>query len=126
MPFDYEAARELLEREFAAVESAFLSGQRPNRHSLYKHIETIFFSQTQAYREVSLGCVLVRLLDKSVNIHKPYVNQGHDAYNGRTLDEKVVNPFLHNKRIPSSRGPFLSTFRRSVMFNEATRARFAG
>lgn len=121
MPVDYEAARQLLEKEFAAIEESFLSDQRPKYHSLYKHIETIFFSQTQAYREVLLGCVLVRLLDKSVNIQKPYVNQGNDAYNGRTLDEKVINPFLHNKRIPSSRGPFLSTFRRSVMFNEATR-----
>jgi len=40
----------------------------------------------------------------------------------RTLDEAVVNPFLHEKRIPASRGPFLSAFRRSVPFLPATRA----
>jgi hypothetical protein len=49
------------------------------------------------------------------------VNQGDDAYNGRTLDEKVVNPFLHERRIPSSKGPFLAAFRRSVRFDESTR-----
>jgi hypothetical protein len=38
------------------------------------------------------------------------------------LDERVVNPFFHDKRIPSSRGPYLSTFRRSVRFVEATRS----
>lgn len=49
------------------------------------------------------------------------MGHGEDAYNGRTLDERVVNPFLQDKRIPCSRGPFLSTFRRSVMFDELTR-----
>jgi hypothetical protein len=37
------------------------------------------------------------------------------------MDERVVNPFLHDHRIPSSRGPFLSVFRRSVAFDAATR-----
>ncbi|MGH9729378.1 MAG: restriction endonuclease, SacI family [Candidatus Acidiferrales bacterium] len=68
-----------------------------------------------------LGCVLVRLTDRSIDIHKPYVNLGKGAYNGRSLDEKVINPFLHEKRIPSSRGPFLAVFRRSVRFGKATR-----
>ena len=51
-----------------------------------------------------------------------YVNQGENAYNGRTLDETVVNPFLQSAEIPASRGPFLSVFRRSVAFVPETRA----
>jgi hypothetical protein len=62
-----------------------------------------------------------RLSDPKIDITKPYVNQGDDAYNGRTLDERVVNPFLHERRIPSSKGPFLAAFRRSVRFDESTR-----
>ena len=54
-------------------------------------------------------------------MRKPYVSQGDYAFNGRTLDERVVNPILQQRRIPSSRGPFLSVFRRSVEFNVATR-----
>jgi hypothetical protein len=62
------------------------------------------------------------LQDGGIDVRKPYMNLGEDAYNGRSLDESVVNPFLHEKRIPASRGPFLSAFRRSVPFLPATRA----
>jgi len=82
----------------------------------------IFESNTQAYREVLLGCLLAKLEDPSADVRKPYIGLGDDAFNGRTLDERVVNPFLHSKRVPSSRGPYLSTFRRSVAFVAATRA----
>jgi hypothetical protein len=37
------------------------------------------------------------------------------------LDERVVNPFLQESRIPASRGPYLNVFRRSVRFDENTR-----
>jgi hypothetical protein len=46
---------------------------------------------------------------------------GEKAFNGRTLDEKVINPFLRDRRIPCSRGPYLSVFRRQVKFDNATR-----
>lgn len=119
---DYDAVRKLLNDEFSAIESEALEGGQQNvPKSRKKHFDIIFDSHTQAYREVLLGCVLARLSDRKIDIHKPYVNQGDDAYNGRTLDEKVVNPFLHEKRIPSSRGPFLAAFRRSVMFDKTTR-----
>ncbi len=78
-------------------------------------------SNTQAYREVLIGCALARLLDDHIDIRHPYVNQGENAYNGRTLDEQVVNPFLHEHEVPSSKGPFLSVFRRSVNFAPETR-----
>src|SRR5215469_4332713 len=118
---DYEAVRRLLEAEFVKVETDYLDGREPQAPERPTDFDTVFRSRTQAYREVLLGCVLARLNDRSIDIHKPYVNLGKDAYNGRTLDEKVVNPFLHEKRIPSSHGPFLAVFRRSVKFRKATR-----
>ena len=69
-----------------------------------------------------MGCILARLSDPNTDITKPYVKQGKNSYSGGTLDEKVVNPFLHEKRIPSSAGPFLAAFRRSVRFDKATRS----
>lgn len=50
----------------------------------------------------------------------PYKQHGERSFNGRTLDEKAINPFLKENRIPSSGGPYLSAFRRSVKFEEAT------
>ena len=76
----------------------------------------MFASSTQSYREVLVGCCLARLIDRSINIRHPYVNQGEDAFNGRTLDERVVNPFLQERMIPCSKGPYLASFRRNVKF----------
>lgn len=119
---DYDEIRGVLEREFVDVESQVLNSHGPTIDpTLVDHFDAIFSSSTQAYREVLLGCVLAKLHDRAIDVHKPYVKQGEDAYNGRTLDERVVNPFLHERRIPSSKGPFLSTFRRSVMFDRSTR-----
>jgi SacI-like restriction endonuclease len=120
-PVHYVTARTLLEREFSRVEEQVLNGQAPALpQELNKHFDAIFESSTQAYREVFLGCILARLNNPSIDIHKPYMSQGSNAYNGRTLDERVVNPFLHERRIPCSGGPFLSLFRRSVQFVRAT------
>jgi hypothetical protein len=119
---DYESARKILEAEFSRVEAETIEGKtRDLAKRQRRHFDSIFQSQTQAYREVLVGCILARLCDRSIDIHKPYVNQGDDAYNGRTLDERTVNPFLHEKRIPASKGPFLAAFRRSVMFDKNTR-----
>ncbi len=82
----------------------------------------IFDSKTNAYRETLLGCALAHLQDREINIRLPYVNQGPNAFNGRTLDEQVVNPFLQRNRIPCSKGPYLAKFRRSVSFDNSTRA----
>ena len=69
-----------------------------------------------------MGCAIARIQDKSINIRQPYIGHGANSFNGRTLDERVINPFLHEKRIPSSCGPYLSVFRRSVQFDENTRS----
>ena len=122
MPIDYEQARCLLEDSYSKAERLFLKGSSP---SIAAHLERackeVFTSRTQAYREVLLGCLLARIEDKSINIRQPYVRQGPNAFSGRSLDEGVVNRFLQNKRIPCSRGPYLSVFRRSVEFTAATR-----
>jgi hypothetical protein len=118
---DYDRARELLTTLFAEAETAYANGNPPAvEPDVDKAAEALFRSPTQSYREVLLGCGLVRLLDRSVNIRLPYVNQGTEAFNGRTLDERVVNPFLHDRRIPSSKGPYLAVFRRSVELRPET------
>jgi hypothetical protein len=124
MPIDHVAARRLLDKTLAEIADHVLQGRARATipHELSAHCDAVFRSNTQAYRECLLGCVVARILDAAVDVHKPYMNQGPDAFNGRTLDERVVNPFFHDNRIPSSRGPYLSTFRRSVMFEPATRS----
>jgi SacI restriction endonuclease len=120
-PIHYVTAQTQLNEEFARVEEQFLNGHAPAlADELVGHFDTVYGSSTQGYREVFLGCILARLNNRSIDIRKPYMKHGENAYNGRTLDERVVNPFLHDRRIPSSRAPFLSTFRRGVQFVEAT------
>ncbi|MEQ1889316.1 MAG: restriction endonuclease, SacI family [Alphaproteobacteria bacterium] len=112
---DYVRAKNLLTELFAEAEDAFVKKQTPSvDEKVEKAAEVLFRSSTQSYREVLLGCGLVRLLAPSINIRLPYMNQGDEAFNGRTLDERVINPFLHDRRIPSSKGPYLAVFRRSV------------
>ncbi len=119
---DYEAARETLQAAFALAETDFASGSRAAvPPDLAQAVEQLMKSGTQAYREVLIGCCLARILDTQIDIRLPYANQGDVAYNGRSLDEFVVNPFLQQHRIPSSRGPFLSVFRRSVTFTPEIR-----
>ena len=112
----------ILESSFARAEQALLHGE-PLRD--LQHIEDecdiIFASQTQAYREVLLGCLLVRITDRDKDIHLPYIKMGASAFSGRSLDERVVNPFLHGKKVPCSRGPYLSVFRRQVKFDASTK-----
>ena len=123
MPVEYGGGRALLDQRLASVSGVLLTGERPTVDSaLAEDIERVFESRTQAYREVLVGCVLARWSDRAIDITKPYVNQGPDAFSGRALDERVVNPFFQENRIPSSKGPYLSVFRRSVPFDEGTRA----
>lgn len=119
---DYDAAADILAEEFAVVENNLLGGLSEALDSnIGSASKRVFDSNTQAYREVLLGCVLARIQSESIDLRSPYVNQGQTAYNGRTLDEKVVNPFLQRNRIPSTKGPFLSVFRRSVQLEPSTR-----
>lgn len=119
---EYDSVSEILEALFDAAETDLLTQESPPQLlEIDAALDTIFSSRTQAFREALLGCFLAKLHNQAVNVRKPYVSQGDDAFNGRTLDERVVNPILQQRRIPSSRGPFLSVFRRSVEFTVATR-----
>jgi hypothetical protein len=114
---DYEVAREELTAAFELAEEDFREGRRVDVPEVVKTATAVLFdSNTQAFREAAIGCCLARIIDPHVDIRLPYMNQGDDAYNGRTLDENVVNPFLKEREIPSSKGPFLSVFRRNIGF----------
>ena len=114
---DYDVARQRLQSIFAQAELDFAAGQPiPASDTVVAATELIFASATQSYRETLLGLGLARLLDRSIDIRRPYVKLGPGAFSGRSLDEHVVNPFLHDRMIPCSKGPYLATFRRSVMF----------
>jgi hypothetical protein len=119
---DYECARDILNQLFSEAEIEFRSNTAPVVDGGFSAaVDTLFSSSTQSFREVALGCGLVRLLDKGADLRLPYASQGPNAYNGRTLDERVVNPFLHDRQVPASKGPYLATFRRSVRFDDDTR-----
>ena len=123
MNIEYSAARNILNKTFSDVTRGYIEKRIPNIQSvLVQSYGLLFESKTQAYREVLLGCILAKLLHPTVDVNLPYVQQGEFAYSGRTLDEKVINPFLRRAKIPSSKGPFLSVFRRSVTFTEEIRA----
>jgi len=118
---DYTRARELLDSLFAEAETYHPDNQLSNiAPTIVEAADRIFASNTQSYREALLGCALAKLLDRSINVSLPYASHGEGAFNGRTLDEQVINPFLNDKRIPSSRGPYLATFRRNVKFVSET------
>lgn len=122
MPIDYEAARELLAAGFARAERHLLDGTMPAAAAaLAAPCDRVFQSNTQAYREALLGCVVARIQDRSIDLRLPYVNQGDNAFNGRTLDSEVINPFLQDRRVPGTKGAYLSVFRRSVRFETGTR-----
>lgn len=121
--FNYTEAKDLLYKIFGDAETAFSNKKEILvSENIALSSKIIFKSNTQAFREVLLGCCVIRILDQSINIRLPYINLGPNSYNGRTLDETVINPFLQGKTIPCSRGPFLSAFRRSVKFTEETAA----
>jgi len=118
---NYEKARDILEELFGKMEVAYVNKSPPTAWGeIGVTIEEIISSKTQAYREVLIGCAIARILDPLIDIRKIYVNQGKDAFNGRTLDEKVVNPFLHEHEVPCSKGPYLSVFRRNVSLHRDT------
>lgn len=122
---DYTSAAKLLATLFAKAEHLYQEKQSQTQLQtvsapVRQACDALFASSTQSYREVLLGCCLARIFDASINIRHPYVNQSEDAFNGRTLDEKVVNPFLQDRLIPCSKGPYLASFRRNVKFVSET------
>ncbi len=122
MPIDYQSAKLLLEETYGRTQRDASENKVPLPiQSVIELIDKVFISTTKAYRETLLGCIVAKLSDPGVNVRLPYVSHGTDAFNGRTLDESVVNPFFQSKQIPSSRGPYLSVFRRNVRFTQETR-----
>jgi len=120
----WDAYRQVLDLSFRRAEEAHLSGRPPSVEPGFQDAcEVVFSSKTQAYREVLVGCMLTRIVDPDRDIRLPYVDLGDQAYSGRSLDERVVNPLLQEKNVPCSRGPYLSVFRRQVAFDQATRKR---
>ncbi|HEV2472473.1 MAG TPA: restriction endonuclease, SacI family, partial [Chthonomonadales bacterium] len=120
---DYDEAADLLSQLFKISEQLYSEEKVPEvAAEVVDATDKLFASTTQSYREVLLGCGLARILDRSINIRRPYVNQGEDSFNARTLDERVVNPFFQERHIPSSKGPYLASFRRNVQFVPVTAA----
>lgn len=118
---DYGKAKTELARLFALAEAdAAAKAPQSVPGAAKDAADTLFSSSVQSLREALLGCGLARLLDRSINIREPYVAQGQSAFNGRTLDEQVINPYLKDKQVPSSKGPYLASFRRQVRFDEKT------
>ncbi len=118
---NYEQARQELEAGFELAEQDFedkTTMAAPKR--VENAVNALFASKIQVFREALIGCCLAQIIDQAIEIRLPYMNQADNAYNGRTLDEKVVNPFLHEREAPSSKGPFLSTFRRNIRFVPST------
>lgn len=119
---DYDAAKRLLNEAYEEALKAFQTGEvvKIDGH-LESAADTIFTTTVQSYREALLGCALAKVLDPEIDVTLPYKNQGPNAFSARSLDEKVVNPFLVSRSIPCSRGPYLATFRRNIRFGPETR-----
>ena len=109
-PINYPEARATLDGVFKQVESRHLAGEPepPCPPGLEGAFDVLFASETQAHREVLVGCAIARLQDRTINIRHTYMKHGSDAFNGRSLDGRVVNQFLRENRIPCTKGPYLS------------------
>ena len=111
---DYDAAHAELEKQFLLAQTEDSNSDFDDQGSVTHITQTLIKSSTQAFREALIGCCVARILDETIDIRLPYMNQGENAFNGRTLDEKVINPFLREKEIPCSKAPYLSSLRRNI------------
>ena len=111
---DYQEAKGLLLSLYHRVSSSLNTAVQKALSDNSEALDIIFTSKTQSYREVLLGCALIHRLEPDVNIRLPYINHGDGSFNGRSLDEYSVNPFLQEQLFPCSKGPYLAAFRRSV------------
>ena len=113
-PVDYQEAKNILFALYQQVTENINADVHRTLTNNSEALDTIFNSKTQSYREVLLGCALIHLLNPDVNKRLPYINHGEGSFNGRSLDEYAVNPFLQEQLFPCSKGPYLAAFRRSV------------
>ena len=87
---DLSTVRNVLEKTFADVECDYIEGRAARiPHDLEKSYDLLFKSKTQAYREVLLGCILARMVNRKVDVSLPYVQQGELAYSGRAIALKI-------------------------------------
>lgn len=120
-PIDYEVAKRILKEEFDAAEQEVGENAAVAVPAIIREsTDKLFNSSTQAFREALVGCCLAKIIDPTIDVRLIYMNQGDRAFNGRTLDENVVNPFLRDRMVPCSRGPYLSVLRRNVSLHEET------
>ena len=84
---------------------------------LREALETLQRSRSGSIREALLGCALAGCVHPEVDLRRPYLNLGERAFSGRTLDERVVNPFLQAEDVPCTKGPYLAMFRRQAVFD---------
>jgi len=118
---DFKEAGLVLLEEFTGAERDYMTRKPPEVSEKARQAAEVLFSSTvQSYREALLGCAIARIVNPEIDIRSPYDKQGPRAFSGRSLDEKVINPFLTEKRIPCSRGPYLASFRRNVRFVPST------
>lgn len=111
---DYQKAKDTLFSLYQQVSEGVSDAVNSALESNRENLDILFNSKTQSYREVLLGCALMHLIDPAVNVRLPYINHGEGSFNGRSLDEYSINPFLQEQLFPSSKGPYLAAFRRSV------------
>lgn len=113
-------AKEILEAAFNEIDTAILQGNPPppTDSDLEPKWDILFVTDSQGYREALLGCTVARIQDRNINIRLPYVKQGPKSISLRMFDQQVINPFFHNKSVPSTKGPYLSMFRRGYQFTE--------
>lgn len=117
-PIDYEVARRILKEEFEAAERE-VGENTPVvvQAVISESTSRLLASRTQAFREALIGCCLARIIDQEIDIRLPYIELAPNAFTGRSLDENVVNPFLHDRMVPCSKSPYLSTIRRGFTFH---------
>ncbi len=125
MPIDKDQAKLTLQGLLAEVEAGILRGQ-PFESAVEAQLDSdlgsLFKARSQSYREALLGCAIARLQDQSIDVRHPYVGQGPNSISLRMFDQDVVNPFLKDAHIPSSKGPYLAMFRRGWNFTRQYKA----
>ncbi|MGQ9779186.1 MAG: hypothetical protein ACUVRM_04805 [Bacillota bacterium] len=122
---DFKEAGLVLLEEFTGAERDYMTRKPPEvSEKARQAAEVLFASTVQSYREALLGCAIARIVNPEIDIRSPYdKQQGPRAFSGRSLDEKVINPFLTERRIPCSRGPYLASFRKEYPFCAFNRGR---
>ena len=63
-----------------------------------------------------MSCLIAKIDNSKIDIRKPYTEiGGDDCYSGRVIDEKYVNPFIHDKKLPcNSTTAFLTPAFRNI------------